>query len=213
MSLERLKVEPKLGTEQFHDGPVSVGVTVLEFWQWAASDLVSNALRGRLAEFLVARALGATGGVRNEWDAYDLELPSKIRVEVKSAAYLQTWAQKAASAISFGIGPTLAWDPDTNTFEPEDQRRRQADVYVFALLAHRDKLTLNPLNVAQWEFYLLSSAVLDAKCPGQKQIGLASLLKLEPRKCSFTDLLAGLEELRIVSRPAPAHCVPASPEI
>ena len=182
-------------------------------WRWSASDLASNALRGHLAEFLVGRALGATGDIRNEWDSYDLELPSRVRIEVKSAAYFQTWAQTVESAISFGIGPTLAWDPGTNTFAPESQRCRQADVYVFALLAHPNKLTLNPLDVAQWEFYLLSSAVLDAMCPGQKQIGLASLRKLKPRKCSFSELAVGLEELQIVPRATALGGAPAAPEL
>ncbi len=45
------------------------------------------------------------------------------------------------------------------------ERKRQADVYVFALLSHRDKATLDPLNVAQWEFYILPAAVLDIKVP------------------------------------------------
>jgi hypothetical protein len=97
----------------------------------------------------------------------------------------------------------VAWDPNTNTFASESERRRQADVYVFALLAHSDKLTLNPLNVAQWEFYVLSSAVLDAICPGQKQIGLASLLKLGPRKCSFSTLVVGMEQLRVARQLTP----------
>lgn len=64
------------------------------------SDLVSNATRCRLAEYIVARALGiSTAGVRDEWAAYDLITPDGIRIEVKSAAYLQSWRQTALSKV------------------------------------------------------------------------------------------------------------------
>lgn len=41
-----------------------------------------NNVRGDLAEFLVARAVGATGP-RVEWDAYDVLAPDGTRIEVK----------------------------------------------------------------------------------------------------------------------------------
>lgn len=42
------------------------------FWKWAFSDFLSNTLRGVLAEFIVATALGCAHRPRTEWDAYDL---------------------------------------------------------------------------------------------------------------------------------------------
>jgi hypothetical protein len=62
---------------------------LLSFWQWSASDLLSNATRGTVAEYLVARALDADPeGIRDEWAAYDLKTKDGVKVEVKSAAYL-----------------------------------------------------------------------------------------------------------------------------
>ncbi|AXG97954.1 hypothetical protein DVJ83_00840 [Deinococcus wulumuqiensis] len=43
-----------------------------DFWRWAYSDFLSNALRGVLAEYIVAQAAGCTHRARTEWDAYDL---------------------------------------------------------------------------------------------------------------------------------------------
>jgi len=43
-----------------------------------------------LAEYLVATVLGLNQGVRNEWDAYDLETEAGLKIEVKSAAYIQS---------------------------------------------------------------------------------------------------------------------------
>ena len=114
--LYRIEPQRKLGRERFRNGTTLLDFNLLDFWQWSSSDLVSNALRGRVAEFLVAQALGVSDGIRNEWDSYDLRSLSGLRIEVKSAAYLQTWAQRVESAISFDIRPTLAWDANTNEF-------------------------------------------------------------------------------------------------
>ena len=46
----------------------------------------------RLAEYIVAKALGIRDTKRVEWDPYDLEIDD-VKVEVKSAAYVQTWEQ------------------------------------------------------------------------------------------------------------------------
>jgi hypothetical protein len=45
------------GKEPFHSGGLDLGFSLLEFWRWRSSDLVSNTLRGVLAEFIVAKAL------------------------------------------------------------------------------------------------------------------------------------------------------------
>jgi hypothetical protein len=85
-----------------------------DFWQWAYSDFLSNALRGVLAEYIVAQAVGCTHRPRTEWDAYDLKTDSGLKIEVKSAAYLQSWQQKRLSPIRFDIGRKKGWDAETN---------------------------------------------------------------------------------------------------
>src|SRR5215831_11893730 len=187
-SLDKLHVVRKMGAEPFHANGCPFAFDVLSFWQWSSSDLVSNAMRGVLAEYLVACALDVADGTRIEWDAYDLKTQGGVKVEVKSAAYLQSWKQTKLSTICFDVRPTVGWDASTNGFSPE--RKRQADVYVFALLKHQEKATLDPLNVAQWDFYVLPTAVLDEKCPNQKQISLTTLLQLQPIKASFGRIAA-----------------------
>ncbi|MBC7812134.1 MAG: hypothetical protein H7175_13350, partial [Burkholderiales bacterium] len=75
-------------------------LTVGDFWAWAYSDILSNANRSVLAEFLVGAALGVLDKPRKEWDAVDLRYREK-KIEVKSAAYLQSWQQKQLSIIRF----------------------------------------------------------------------------------------------------------------
>jgi hypothetical protein len=152
--LGRREVARKSGTERLHNGGTDLGVDLRSFWQWSVSDLVSNVTRGRLAEYIVASALGApTDGVRDEWAAFDLVTQAGVRVEVKSAAYIQSWHQVRLSSISFVTPMTRAWDAETGVQNLE--AKRQADVYVFALLAHTDKATVDPLDVSQWRFYIL----------------------------------------------------------
>ncbi|ANS66763.1 hypothetical protein SLINC_4539 [Streptomyces lincolnensis] len=158
-----------------------------DFWSWACSDLANNTMRGVLAEYLVATALGAAIGTRTEWDTVDIRTPEKWRVEVKSAAYLQSWAQPQLSKIEFGIAPASGWDAQTGATSAEVMRR--SDVYVFCLLHHQDKQTLDPLDLDQWTFYVLPTRVLDERCPTQKSIRLSSLVeRLSPLKTDFASL-------------------------
>jgi hypothetical protein len=185
-----LLVVPRVGTETFHAAGISAGFDLIAFWRWLASDLAGNALRGVLAEYLVAKALAARGAVRTEWDACDLVTEAGIRVEVKCAAYLQSWSQPTLSRIEFDIASKRGWDAATNA--SVDNPCRSADVYVFALLAHRDKATLDPLDLTQWEFYVASRRALDAMFGAQKSIALSSLKRLVPHSVSHDQLHAAV---------------------
>ena len=191
-----LAVSRKTGHEQFHSGEISLDFNLLDFWQWSASDLVSNATRGILAEYIVARAIGAeTDGLRNEWAAYDLTSSSGIRVEVKSAAYLQSWCQQKFSTISFVVRPTRGWDRETGKMAGVQER--QAIVYVFALLACRDKSEVNPLDVRQWEFFVVPTQALNARKRSQPSITLKSLLALAAGPITYAGLAEAVQRAAI----------------
>src|SRR5262245_56184857 len=97
-------------------------ISANEFWKWAYSDFLSNAQRGVLAEYIVARSLGCTDRGRVEWDAYDLDAGPGLKIEVKSAAYVQSWSQKDLSLIRFDIAHKRSWYSETNTYSPEATR-------------------------------------------------------------------------------------------
>jgi len=175
--LGRLTVSPKRGDERFKSEGTALDYSLLDFWRWSVSDLLSNATRGRLAEFIVAKALGVPAdSVRDEWAAYDLASPEGVKIEVKSASYVQSWHQRTLSSIRFLTRKTKAWDPDTNTVSRES--KRQADVYVLALLAHEDKATIDPLDLSQWCFFVVPATVLDICGPSQHSITLKTLDRL-----------------------------------
>jgi len=131
-------------------------------------------------------ALGIAEGISVSWDKYDLLSKEGIRIEVKTSAYLQSWKQQNLSKISFGIQPTYGWDSVTNEYDAE--KKRQSDVYVFCVLKHKDQATLNPLDLSQWEFYVLSTATLNKAVQGQKTISLKRLLNIGAKKCEYAML-------------------------
>jgi len=184
--LPAINVTRKVGSESLRIGSSETTHSIVDFWRWSNSDLLGNALRGKFAEFIVACALGLEDGVRTEWDAFDLQTPNGLKIEVKSAAYLQSWPQQRLSSIKFDVRTTHGWDATTNT--SSKTQYRQSDVYVFCLLHHQDKSSVDPLDLSQWTFNVISTRRLNESLLTQKTLSLVTLLKLQPRTCGFTDL-------------------------
>lgn len=94
-NLAAIKATPKIGNEHLTFNEKSVGYSLLEFWQWSVSDILSNATRGRFAEFIVGTAVKLNPKeLRNEWNAFDIQTDNGIKIEIKSASYIQSWNQK-----------------------------------------------------------------------------------------------------------------------
>jgi hypothetical protein len=182
-TLKQLMAQPKCGDESFHDNDDALGFCLKDFWAWNVSDLLSNATRGRLAEFIVAKAVGATEVVRDEWAAHDLTTKNGLKIEVKSAAYLQSWKQENYSAIQFKVAKAKAF------------ATRCADIYVFALLDHKDKRTVDPLNVKQWKFYVLKASALNERTRSQHSITLKSLAALAGDPVNYFNLSSKIKTL------------------
>ena len=184
--LSEIIAERKSGNENFISENTAIDLSLKKFWQWSVSDILSNATRGILAEFIVASALGINTGVRTEWEEYDLKCENGLKIEIKSSGYLQSWHQTKLSYISFGIQPTYKWNSEIAKFS--ENKKRQSDIYVFCILSHKDPKTVNPLNIDQWEFYILPTQILNEKVPAQKTISLSSLLKLKPQISKYGEL-------------------------
>jgi hypothetical protein len=181
------------GEEPFRLKGRALPATLLSFWQWSASDLLDNTMRGKVAEYIVGLALSAAEGVRDPWAPFDLTTPSGLKVEVKSASRWQSWHQKEPSRLSFGVQPTHEWSRETGEFAPE--QRRQADVYVFAVLDSDAKAELDPMDLGQWSFLVLAARTLDERVAGQKQVGLDRLREFGALECEFEGLAAAVAEV------------------
>lgn len=175
--LNKIKVEIKSGDEDFTFENIKLQFKLIDFWKWSVSDIISNATRGILAEFIVATALKVDLNTpRDEWGSYDLLTPEGIKVEVKSAAYIQTWAQKDLSKIQFSVRPAKIWNTETNTYDSIP--KRDSDVYVMCLLKHKDQDTINPLDLSQWTFYVISTKILNNYHQTKSNLSLKSVESL-----------------------------------
>jgi len=170
------------GTEPF----IGLAGTVKDFWSYAARDLRANTIRGVLAEWLVARAVGATES-QPEWSEFDVLTPTGVRVEVKSSAYLQAWAQRKLSTISFSGLRSQKWDPETGY---SGQRTLNADVYVFCVQTADSHDSYDPLDVAQWNFYVLPRSRVESI--GTRSIGLTQIAS-EGQRVGFDGLAHAID--------------------
>jgi len=177
IKLPSIKADLKSGRERLIYNEEETEFTLLDFWRWGFSDILSNATRGKLAEFIVATAVGADLKTpSDEWGAYDLLTPDGIKVEVKTSAFIQSWAQKDYSKPVFSIRPAKYWDQDNGM--SDGKAKRHADVYVFCLLKEKDQSKINPLILDQWEFYVVPTTTLNNYKRSSYSITLPSLCKL-----------------------------------
>lgn len=156
---------PLDGTETI----LGTSATIRDFWAFAMSDLRTNNVRGYFAEFLVREAVGATHP-RVEWDSADVVTPDGVRIEVKSSAYLQVWAQRRPSRIVFSGLRSRVWSPERGYAE---ETTFNADVYVMAVQTAQDHDTYDPLDAHQWVFWVLPARTLAAR--GAASLSLTTL--------------------------------------
>ena len=186
-NLDKKRTRIKTGDENLTFAGENINYKLLDFWKWSVSDLLSNATRGIFAEFIVATAMNIdlTTDAREEWSEYDLETWEwgKIRIEVKSSSYLQTWDQRNYSNIIFSIRKR----GNTSITKEKNKFTRPSDVYVFCLLNHMDKKTVDPLNMDQWSFYVVSTNKINNVFKEKNSISLKSLEKVT-EKISYNQL-------------------------
>jgi hypothetical protein len=145
------------------------------FLRWNSGHLLENRTRGAYAEWLVHRALRADPGEhRIEWAEVDLR-DGALSLEVKSAAYVQSWQQEKASTISFPI------------------EQRKATAYVFCLLAEQNRELVDPQDLNQWRFWVVPTTKLYAE---RKSIGLQALIRAHGEGIRYEELAARIDHLR-----------------
>lgn len=188
--------QQRTGDEYIVFDEMPIGYSLRDYWAWNSSDLLSNTERGSFSEFVVSAALGLDlSGTRVDWEPFDVSFPyawrcngdarDTVRIEVKSCAYLQSWEQKKLSNILFSIRPAKALMSDGNY---EEYAHRQSDVYVFCHYTQTVRSQADPLNLDDWDFYVISTRKLDDICGGQRTISLNSLKLLDPIKADYSGI-------------------------
>jgi hypothetical protein len=191
LTFPKIIAKKKIGNEKFQIENKTLKFELSEFWSWNQSNLIENRTRGILAEFIIKKALEIESDYRIEWDNFDLISNCGKKLEIKSAAYIQSWEQKKYSDIKFGISPTAGTNDNPKY---DGTKKRWSDFYIFCLLKNKDQKTINPLDLDQWTFFVLKTEILNKQKPKQQTIGLNPLLKLNPIECKFSELKKIIEK-------------------
>lgn len=178
------------GDELFSNDGMQYNYSISDFWKWYASNTLHSALRGAIAEFIVAKALELPCCVRQTWDAYDLKY-NDYRIEVKSSAYLQEDFDGRYSRISFSIAKHSHWNEE----DKWNIKERCSDVYIFCLFAETDRDKANPMQIEQWQFYVLPTSILDEQCGDKQTLSLSALLSLSPIQCTYSELKSVMDAM------------------
>ena len=189
--LSQHKAELLTGKEEIHGPGGKLPFQLIDYWRWSGSMIADNTIRGMFTEFLVAAALGLHMKPRREWDDSDVRTESGTSIEVKSAAYYQTWKQNQPSPIQFRIAPRRSWNSETGEYR--EGSKRWADLYIFCVFTGRN--SRDCLDVSKWDFFVIPTGILDREVPQQKTIVFNSLKRLSPRECSFQDLKKAILEI------------------
>ncbi|MEV0846284.1 hypothetical protein AB0J21_10475 [Streptomyces sp. NPDC049954] len=166
-------------------------VTVLDFWRFAMPDLRVNNTRGLFAEFLVHQAVGSRRP-RVEWASHDVETTDGLRIEVKTSAYLQAWEQRGPSAVRFSGLRARTWSPLTGYSSTVSYN---ADVYVFAVQTAVEHAAYDPLDTAQWDFYVLPRRELERR--GVGSLGLKAVREAAGEPVSYSGLGIRIQEVTL----------------
>lgn len=135
------------------------------FYQWNSGHLLENRTRGAFAEWLVHRSLGLSGEFREEWAPVDATY-NGTTIEIKSAAYEQSWPQEKPSSIVFSM------------------RQKVSDLYVFCLMRGH-----TPEDLNHWDFWVVPTE----KLPNQQTISLNPLKALLGDPVSVAELKPVIE--------------------
>ena len=169
---EHTTEKPELlsGNETFKHNGIEMGFNVMDYWRFQFSNLIDNL--GFVAEFLIAQALNKDEPDNaNGWTVYDLGYRGK-RIEVKATSYWQSWKKShiISEIRTFSIKKTYV-DYQNN----KSEMARQNDIYIFCLDKGKTEEAANPLNLENWDFYVVPTKYINVTFGNQKTLSLKRL--------------------------------------
>src|SRR5262249_52798665 len=144
--------------------------SLLDFCQWAFSDLCDDDIKGIFAEWMVRALLGlpAASARRVSWADSDIILGSGTRIEIKSTALWQSWKLVSEDGARKPCPPPASVNPSHVRFaglqaktavspaKTEDRAQFKSNFYIFCFQAETDPAAWDAWNLNQWEFYMMS---------------------------------------------------------
>lgn len=191
MEFDRKPIDLLRPDKMLTDGGSPLGLTAVDYWRFQFSNIWDA--YEEVAEFIVAKALGMEKPYnKNGSTLYDIDYKGK-RVEVKATAYYHSWRKDGefSERRSFDIPETKG---QHNEMGPV--RVRHNDVYVFCLNTGKNKTDADPFEMSHWEFYVVPTTIINAKCGQNKTISLGRLRTITPEwgKVPYSQLKAVIDE-------------------
>ena len=167
--------------ENFTYNGESIGCNLIDFWKFRYPNIFD--MQDELSEFIVARALGTNEASNIDyWTLWDIDYAG-YRIEIKETSYYHSFNKEGEISKSRNFGITKSnsrylvnaegktTDDYINVFE------RHNDLYVFCLNTGYSKEESFPLNLNNWEFYVLQTYFINQKCKNNKTISLNRVRK------------------------------------
>lgn len=174
------------GNESFIFDGKELDYKFIDFWRFHFSNIYD--IQGRIAEFIVAKALGINESQNDQyWTLWDLTYRGK-KIEVKETSYYHSFNKdgKISKQRTFGIPKANgSYDPEVSG---NTEFRRQNDVYIFCLNIGETKEDSYPLNLNNWEFYIVPTEIIDDKCKDNKTISLGRIKSLGFSAVRYSDI-------------------------
>jgi len=184
------------GKEKFEFDGEELDYDFIDFWRFHYSNIYD--IQGRIAEFIVAKALDIHESQNDQyWTLWDLTYRG-LRIEVKETSYYHSFNQegKVSQQRSFGITKANgSYDPQISG---NTDFCRQNDVYVFCLNTGYTKEESYPLNLNNWEFYIVPTSVINEKCGDNKTISLNRIKSLGYEPVTYAQIKEVIDELAVV---------------
>ena len=165
------------GEEKFRLNGEELGFNMVDYWSFCYSNVFDE--HGAIAEFVVAKALGLERPTnKKQWTLYDIRYRNK-RVEVKVTAYYHSFNDELeiSQARVFGI-PRKEGKEYLNDELVVGDFVRQNDVYVFCLIKGMTLEDSYPLNLNNWEFYVVPTSTINELAREQKTISLGRVREI-----------------------------------
>ena len=173
------------GTEPFVMNGKSVGFNMLDFWKFEFSNIYD--MQDEISEFIVAKALEIDVPYNKEmWTLCDIMYRDK-RIEVKETSYYHPWNKDGQVSEQRAFGITKA----NSIYEKPDEENkyeRQNDLYIFCVVNGNTREESNPLNLNNWDFYIVPTSVINEKCKDNKTISLSRIQNMGYRPFDFSKI-------------------------
>ena len=180
------------GEEKFQQNGKEVDMSMLDLWQFKYSNIFN--MQEIIAEYLVAKALKKEKADNDAyWTLWDIDYREK-RIEVKETSYYHSYNKPGKISKQRGFGINKA--NSSYEYETEENRyERQNDIYVFCLNLGESAETSNPLNLDNWEFYIVPTDTINKNCGDNKTISLGRIRSMGFKAMGFDQIKKCVDEI------------------